>query len=31
MHMMIEDCLYLNIYTKNLIKRNSYDYDVGDV
>ena len=29
MHMMTEDCLYLNIYTKNLIKRNSYDYEVG--
>ena len=27
--MMTEDCLYLNIYTKNLIKRNSYDYEVG--
>ena len=28
MHLMTEDCLYLNIYTKNLIKRNSYDYEV---
>ena len=30
--MMTEDCLYLNIYTKNLVKRNyerSYDYEVG--
>ena len=25
MHMMNEDCLYLNIFTKNLIKRNNYD------
>ena len=29
MRMMTEDCLYLNIYTKNLIKRNNYDYEVG--
>ena len=28
MRMMTEDCLYLNIYTKNLIKRNNYDYEV---
>ena len=24
---MTEDCLYLNVFTKNLIKRNNYEYD----